>query len=187
MIQAQKNVDKWISTFVYEKHLCGGILKEGGIILRVNIYIETDNGSRKKMYRGYGALVEFYKKNGQPETRETYGCCYGTWNLAYITALKDGLGLLTKPCTVAISASNKYVCESLCNGRVKEWQKNGWYTIKGQPIANTDEWRELLKVAAGHEFEFMYHSKSSYSSYMQNKIKSAKNQNGNWQQTQIIG
>ena len=55
-------MDKWISTFVYEKHLCGAFLKEGEIILKVNIYIETDNGSRKKMYRGYGALVEFYKK-----------------------------------------------------------------------------------------------------------------------------
>lgn len=156
-------------------------------MLKVNIYIETDNGSRKKMYRGYGALVEFYRKNGQPETRETYGTCYGTWNLAYIAALTDALGLLTKPCTVAISASNKYVCGSLCNGRVWEWQRNGWYTMKGQPVANTDEWRELLKSAQRHEFQFQCCSKSSYSSYMRNKIKSAKNQNGNWQQTQIIG
>lgn len=66
-------------------------------MFKVNIYMETDTGSRKRLYRGYGAVVEFIRKNGEPETREAFGLCDGTWNLAYILALTDALELLTRP------------------------------------------------------------------------------------------
>ncbi len=31
---------------------------------KVNIYMETDNGSKKSLYRGYGAVVEFVRRDG---------------------------------------------------------------------------------------------------------------------------
>ena len=158
------------------------VLKEGERTVKVNIYIETDNGSKKKMYRGYGAVVEFIKKNGEPETRETYGACYGTWNLAYISALTDALGILTKHCEVDIYAANKYVCENLCSGRTDEWQESGWNTKKGDPVANAEEWKELIRVAKHHNLNFMYTNKSSYSSYLLNEIRKTKQNGEHWQQ-----
>lgn len=149
---------------------------------KVNIYIETDNGSRKKMYRGYGAVVEFIKKNGEPETREAYGICYGTWNLAYISALTDALAILTKPCEVTVYAANKYVCENLCSGRTAEWQASGWHTKKGEPIANAEEWKELLRAAKCHKLNFMCTNKSSYSNYLYGEIEKTKQNGEHWQQ-----
>jgi len=100
----------------------------------VNIYIETDNGSRKKLYRGYGAAVEYIRKNRQRESRIVSGICYGTWNLAYILALTEALNLLNSPCIVTIYSDNEHVCESISNGRVNDWRRNGWRTAKGNQL-----------------------------------------------------
>lgn len=154
-------------------------------MVKVNIYIETDNGSRKKMYRGYGAVVEFIRRTGEPETREKYGVCDGTWNLAYISALKDALGILNKPCEVTVYAANRYVCENLCSGRTKEWMLLGWRTRKGGTVANAEEWKELLRVAEQHNIQFVYGNKSSYSNYLHGQIAKAKQNGENWHKMTI--
>ena len=76
-------------------------------MFKVNIYIETDNGSRKKLYRGYGASIEYIRKNRQKELRFVSNICYGTWNLAYILALTEALNLLKSPCIVTIYCDNE--------------------------------------------------------------------------------
>lgn len=154
-------------------------------MFKVNIYMETDTGSRKRLYRGYGAVVEFIRKNGEPETREAFGLCDGTWNLAYILALTDALELLTAPCAVTMFAANRYVCESMCNGRVREWQAAGWKTIRNDMIACAEEWKALVRAASGHELHFMNSCRSPYSSYLQNEIRKVKGRGENWQQMHI--
>lgn len=153
---------------------------------KVNIYIETDNGSRKKMYRGYGAVVEFKKRNGEKETREVYGTCYGTWNLAYILAVTDALGILTKPCEAVLHAADRFVCESLCNGRVQEWKSDGWYTKKGEPVVNAEEWKELFRAAKPHSISFVCTKQSPYSSDLLAEISRTKQKGEYWQQMRMM-
>ena len=43
-------------------HLLGGQRREAADIFKVNIYIETDNGTKKRVYRGYGALRSFFNQ-----------------------------------------------------------------------------------------------------------------------------
>lgn len=155
-------------------------------IFKVSIYIETDNGSRKKLYRGYGAVVEYIKKSGEREPRKISGMCYGTLNLAYILALTESLSLLTKKCVVTIYANNDYVCENICNGRANEWRRNGWHTAKMEPIANTDEWRELFRKASDHELHFVHSNEESrYSEDIQKAIKEVRDKGEYWQQMQL--
>ncbi|HBV82060.1 MAG TPA: hypothetical protein DEB74_04515, partial [Lachnospiraceae bacterium] len=92
-------------------------------MFKVNIYIETDNGSRKKLYRGYGASIEYIRKNRQKELRFVSNICYGTWNLAYILALTEALNLLKSPCIVTIYCDNEHVCDSISSGRVNDWRR----------------------------------------------------------------
>lgn len=154
-------------------------------LLKVKIYAETDSGSRKRMYRGYGAVVEYIKKNGEPETRESFGLCEGTWNHAYILALADALRMLNRPCSVTICAANKYVCASLCSGRARGWKESGWQTLKGEPVADAEEWEGLLAAASGHELYFSVSGTNPYSKYMQNEMRKIKNQGVKWQQMRI--
>ena len=155
-------------------------------MIKVNIYIETDIGSSRRLYRGYGAVVEFIKKNGEPETREVFGLCDGTWHLAYILALTDALNLLIKPCSVTVYAADKYVCASMCNGRIRKWQDARWKTTKNEPIAYSEEWKELLKVALEHEFYFVKTCKSDHSDHLQEEIRKIKSRGENWQQMHIM-
>ena len=158
----------------------------GENVLKVNVYIETDNGSKKKLYRGYGAVVEFLKRDGKPEIRKVSGMCYGNWNLAYIQALTEALDLLIKPCIVTMFANNDYVCGNIYNGRVNEWRLNGWHTALGEPIANTDEWRDLCRVSSGHQFHFVHiREKSVYSKEIQAEIKEIRDRGRYWQQMQL--
>lgn len=83
-------------------HLLGGQRREAADIFKVNIYIETDNGTKKRVYRGYGAVVEYIRKDGEPVIRKISGMCYGTWNLAYIQALTEALKMLTRDCDITL-------------------------------------------------------------------------------------
>ncbi|MFG6367800.1 MAG: hypothetical protein K1W16_05145 [Lachnospiraceae bacterium] len=155
-------------------------------MFNVSIYIETDNGSRKKLYRGYGAAVEYIRKNRQRESRIVSGICYGTWNLAYILALTEALNLLNSPCTVKIYSDNEHVCESISNGRVNDWRRNGWRTAKGEPIANTEEWRTLYRASSKHELHYMHSTgKSAYSVEIQDAIKEVRNK-GEYYQASLL-
>lgn len=151
----------------------------------MNIYIGTDNGSRKRLYRGYGAVVEFVRKNGKEETRRVSGLCDGTWDLAFILALTDALDLLTRPCMVRVYAPDRHVCGSICSGRVREWQDNGWLTRKGRPIANAEEWKELARAVSRHEI-CQAGSSSKYMTEIQRDIKEIKCRGEDWQQMRIM-
>lgn len=150
------------------------------------MYIETDNGSRRDLYRGYGAVVEFIKRDNESELRQVAGMCYGSLNLAYILALTDALDILIKRCMVTIYAYNDHVCGSICNGRVNEWRLNGWRTAKMEPVANADEWRELFKVASKHELYYVHiRGKGCYHKEIQNAIKEVRDKGVHWQQMQL--
>ncbi len=168
--------------FTYAK----GSRKKVANIFKVSIYIETDNGSRKKLYRGYGAAIEYIRKNNQKESRIVSDICYGTWNLAYILALTEALNLLKSPCIVTIYSDNEHVCDSISSGRVNDWRRNGWCTIKGESIANIEEWKALYKASLTHELHYMHSTgKSIYSVEIQEAIKEKRNKGGYWQQAQL--
>lgn len=153
---------------------------------KVNVYMETDPGSRKRMYRGYGAVVEFIRRDGKPETRMVSGLCDGTWNMAFILALTDALGILTRPCAVIVHAPDRYVCESIRSGRVHGWARNGWRTIKGEPVANAEEWRALLKESEQHEIYYVHGTGSPYSDEIQEEIKEIKSRGEKWEQMHFM-
>lgn len=152
---------------------------------KVNIYIETDTAGVRKQYRGYGAIVEFVLKNGDPETRETYGLEEATGNQIALIALIEALKILTKPCNITVYMENKYVSENICKGRIYEWLANGWKTVRNEPIANMNEWKELLQLIEGHELIFAYAKEHSYKKLMQGEIKKIKDQGTSWRQQRL--
>ena len=169
-------------------HLLRGNRREAAGIFKVRIYIETDNGTRKKVYRGCGAGVESIKKNGEPEFRKIASMCYGTWNLAYIQALTEALKLLTKDCDITLLSDNDFVCGSISSGRVREWSLNAWRTVKNEPVENEDAWRELYQKVQEHRHQFHFvhlKEKSPYREEIQAAIKEVREKGQYYQQTKI--
>ena len=169
-------------------HLLGGQRREAADIFKVNIYIETDNGTKKRVYRGYGAVVEYIKKDGEPVIRKISGMCYGTWNLAYIQALTEALKMLTRDCDITLLADNDFVCGSISSGRVREWSLNAWRTVKNEPVENEEAWRELYWKAQEHRHQFRFihlKEKSPYSKEIQAAIKEVREKGQYYQQAEI--
>ena len=154
-------------------------------MLKVNVYIATDKSGVKNQHRAYASIVEFITKSGEPLTREAYGVEKATGNRIMLIALNSALCILTKPCEVTVYMNCPYVTETIRKGRVYEWISNGWKTIKGEPIANREEWEKIVRLTERHELVFVAVKKHSYSDRLQYDIRKLKGQN--WQQQAIGG
>lgn len=154
-------------------------------MFEVNIYIETDSNGVRKMYRGYGAIVEFILKDGSPETRDIYGCQEATGNQINLIALNDALQILTKPCDVTIYMNNQYVSGSISTGRAEGWKNNGWQTIKGEYIANKEEWQQVMKLVNRHNIRFAKKDRHEYQKLLQSNIKNIRDKGIEWQQQRL--
>ena len=131
--------------------------------MNVNIYIEQDGQGFRKQLRGFGAVVEFIKRNGIPETREVFGLEEATHNQVILMALKEAIGILTRDCDITVYMDNEYVASSIGQGRMAEWKSNDWNRKRGDPLANIEEWRALDKVMNEHNITFMQIKKHQYS------------------------
>lgn len=154
-------------------------------MFKVNVYIETDGGGVKKQYRTYAAIVEFITKGGEPMTREVCGTENATGNSIMLLALAAALNILTKPCEVTIYMDCPYVTESIRRGRMYEWLSNGWKTIRGEPVANCEEWKRIIKLIKRHELAFAAVKAHSYKARMQYDIRKIKEQGMDWQQEKL--
>lgn len=154
-------------------------------MFKVNIYIETDGGGVKKQYRTYAAIVEFITKDSKIMTREVCGTENATGNRIMLLALAAALNILTKPCEVTVYMDCQYVTESIRRGRMQEWLSNGWKTIRGEPIANCEEWKKIIKLIKRHQIAFAAVKTHSYKDRLQYDIKKLKKQEIDWQQQEI--
>lgn len=99
---------------------------------------------------GWGAILRYGDKEkelcgGEKET---------TNNRMELTAVIEALRALKEPCIVKLTTDSKYVCDSILNGWVYSWQKNGWKKADKKPALNVDLWEKLLPLLDRHEVKF---------------------------------
>lgn len=87
---------------------------------------------------------EIERSGGDPRT---------TNNRMELTAVIEGLRLLTRPSRVDLFSDSKYVLDGLSSW-LANWKRRGWKTASKQPVKNEDLWRALDELAAAHEIEF---------------------------------
>ena len=132
-----------------------------------HIYIETDSTSMKNIERKYGYVLEVEKENGV-RTIEGFGSMTGTYNLVILTALIEALGRFKKSCEVYIHTQNIYILNMIENNLTR-WEKNGFTTAAGKPLANQSEWQLLWKLANKHLI-MVEPGIHSYSEWLQSEI-----------------
>lgn len=155
-------------------------------MFKVNIYIETDGQDKRKRYRAYSALAEFTTKNNATVTRKVHGTENATGHGIMLAALAASLKLLVKPCRITIYMDCDYVTGSICNGRVYEWMANGWKTLRGEPSANREEWKEVMRLLERHEPAFAPRGRK-YKTELQDDIRGLKSQGMEYRQQAIGG
>jgi ribonuclease HI len=103
---------------------------------------------------GAAGLVEFWK--GDHWLRRDYWRFDGdtTNNRMAIVSAIDGLNHLKKPCKVRFVSDSQYLVKGMREW-VPGWKARGWKR-KGGPPENLALWKELDRVAAGHEVNWMW-------------------------------
>ncbi|QGP92560.1 Ribonuclease H [Neomoorella glycerini] len=72
-----------------------------------------------------------------------------------ITAAIAALKALKEPCRVRLYSDSAYLVNAFRQGWLDRWQRNGWQTVKKEPVENQDLWRELLRLTARHRVEWL--------------------------------
>ena len=128
-------------------------------------------GNRKKSM--YGACIEFITSKGKAATGYYYGELLENvgFNQVILVALVTALSHLTTPCHVTAYVQSNYVENMLNNGYVKAWEKNGWKTARGEPVACVEQWQQLMELLNVHTVVFASAYDNEYTQEMDKSLK----------------
>lgn len=94
---------------------------------------------------GWGAILRF--KGTEKELKG--GEAATTNNRMELMAVIEGLGALSRPCTVAVYTDSQYVQKGITEW-MHSWKRRGWKTADNKPVKNEDLWKRLDAAAARH-------------------------------------
>lgn len=122
------------------------------------IHLYTDGGSRNHGNK----LGQHVKANDKAAwayliittNNHRYEGTAGEWGatnnrmevLALINALKRLLSLHLQDQIIIATLDSHYVLDPLTKGWLTSWQRRGWKTASGKPVANRELWQQLLQL-----------------------------------------
>ncbi len=137
----------------------------------INIYIETSSHG-PAIRRAAGMwMIEYIKKNGEPETRQ--GVILkdsATENALALELLRDAFLKPTKSCSVRVNTECEHILNVLRNYWLPQWKKNDWKNAKGKPVKNEELWKQCSELMDKHTVTFE-NAPHSYRSVMQDRIR----------------
>ena len=78
-----------------------------------------------------------------------------TNNRMELLAVINGLKALTRPCEVDVYSDSAYVVNAFLQNWIGKWAVNGWRNSAKAEVANSDLWKELLKLTSVHKVNFI--------------------------------
>jgi len=78
-----------------------------------------------------------------------------TNNRMELTAVIEGLRVLSRPCEIRLHVDSTYVMKGL-NEWLPGWKRNGWRTSAKKPVKNADLWQELDTEVARHTVSWIW-------------------------------
>ena len=88
-------------------------------------------------------------KCGEAQKEISGGAPQTTNNQMELTAVIQGLSLLTKPCSVDLFTDSKYVLEGATKW-LSGWVQKGWKKADKKPVLNRDLWEQLIPLLEKH-------------------------------------
>lgn len=72
-----------------------------------------------------------------------------------LQAAIEALRSLKEPCKVKIHSDSAYLINCFAQKWYVGWKKRGWKNAKGEPVANREQWEELLRLYDIHQVEWV--------------------------------
>ena len=101
---------------------------------------------------GYGTILIYQGRQkelsgAEPET---------TNNRMELLGAIMGLEALKEPCCVTLTSDSRYLCESINQKWVFQWEQNGWRKKDKKPALNVDLWERMLIQLRRHQVELCW-------------------------------
>ena len=100
---------------------------------------------------GWGAIL----RKGDTEKELFGGETLTTNNRMEMTAVIEALRALKAPVRARVHTDSQYVQKGISEW-IHGWKRRGWKTAGKDPVKNEDLWRELDRLAAQHEIEWIW-------------------------------
>lgn len=101
---------------------------------------------------GYGTILVY-----QGHERELSGAeAETTNNRMELMGALVGLETLKEPCRVTLTSDSRYLCESISQKWVFQWEQNGWRKKDKKPALNVDLWERILLQLRRHQVEIQW-------------------------------
>lgn len=118
---------------------------------RVNLYIATSvkGPGRRKGSCGYVLECPDRPPSAKNPLAETMYIGETTAHASLLYALREALGRVRSRCILTVHTDSPYIASALSEW-LPEWEKSGYMTKKGKPVADWENWKEtaiLLNAA----------------------------------------
>lgn len=144
----------------------------------VNIYVKSNIKSTRKR-DGYIAYVLELITNTKPVTLNGFEKVEQvTSNQSELAAITQALKRMKNKCVLTIYTDSKYIGSAIENKWVEGWQRKNWVNAKNEPIANAEEWQNMLKLLEGHQYSVVVDFKHEYSAWMERELEKRMAENG---------
>lgn len=136
----------------------------------VNIYVKSSIKSTRKR-DGYIAYVLELITDKKPVTLNGFEKVEQmTSNQSELAAITKALKRMKDKCVLTIYTDSAYIGSAIDNKWIEGWQRKNWVNAKGEPIANAEEWQNLLKLLEGHRYSVVVGFKHEYASWMEREL-----------------
>lgn len=117
-----------------------------------NIDVYTDGGCHS--ISGMGGWAAIFYDGPTPVEKSGYEPDTTNQRMELRAAI-EGLNNLEHPSKVRLYADSAYLINGMNQRWYVKWQQNGWKNAKKKPVANSDLWRELVKLSQFHNVTWM--------------------------------
>ncbi|HTZ19119.1 MAG TPA: ribonuclease HI [Dissulfurispiraceae bacterium] len=100
---------------------------------------------------GFGVVL----RSGDKERELSGSEPLTTNNRMELMGVISGLEALKKPCKVRVTTDSSYIVKGMSEW-VHGWVRNNWRNSQKKEVLNRDLWERLLRVANGHDVEWVW-------------------------------
>ena len=136
----------------------------------VDIFITHNMTSLKARRAAYVYVIYALTSKGDATCSEFGMEQNVTVNRINLYAFCSALAHFTSPAEITVYTDSSVLAGAFNSGNIDKWQKNGFQTARGRPLANADLWRRAAQLIQGHLVSAVLTKQHQYTSWAETEL-----------------
>ena len=136
----------------------------------VDIFITHNMTSLKARRAAYVYVIYALTSKGDATCSEFGMEQNVTVNRINLYAFCSALAHFTSPAEITVYTDSSVLASAFNCGNIDKWQKNGFQTARGRPLANADLWCRVAPLIQGHLVNAVLTKQHQYTSWAETEL-----------------